>query len=192
MRAHAKHIGCMGCEPRDVWSLRPRPTRQRRPRCPRPRLDRHHRPCRPDRRTGHAPQPPNQRSPSSRARGHEWFCGGVGVAPCALSAAARFECLYGPRHPVHTKRCAELDGVARISEAMHLPIPSKALQRYRLNDGFGALRSKKVLQLHSRAEVCFSLDLYQVCLWILPLCEQGSFRFFWAQIAPFGILDCAF
>ena len=23
MRAHAKHIGCMGCEPRDVWSLRP-------------------------------------------------------------------------------------------------------------------------------------------------------------------------
>ena len=45
----------------------------------------------------------------------------------------------------------DLDGLARISEAMHLPIPSKALQRYRLNDGFGALRSKKVLQLHSGA-----------------------------------------
>ena len=123
-----------------VWTDCGVPTRQR-PRPPRPRMDRRHRPCRPDRRTGHAPQPPNQRSPSSRASGHEWFCGGVGVAPCALSAAARFECLYGPRHPVHTKRCAELDGVARISEAMHLPIPSKALQRYRLNDGFGALRS---------------------------------------------------
>jgi len=49
--------------------------------------------------------------------------------------SSQFECLLWSTSPCSTKRCADLDGVARISEAMHLSDHPKALQgSFRLDD----------------------------------------------------------